>query len=230
MWALLSDFLRLLFPNNCEVCGTALVKGESVICLHCRRHLPKTYYWQQKDNPVEQVFWGRLPIVNACAFFFMYKGSNYRKLIHKLKYNHIPQIGVALGQMFGTELASSDYYAEDAVLVPVPLHPKRYRKRGYNQSERIAVGMAQSMGIPVIENAILRRQYNETQTKKTRQERLQNVQNIFCAGADIQLLQGKHVIVVDDVLTTGATLEACINTLLRNADCRISVAALAVAR
>ncbi|GHT66693.1 amidophosphoribosyltransferase [Bacteroidia bacterium] len=227
---MLSDFFRLLFPNRCEACGTNLVRGERILCLHCQQQLPKTHYWQQKDNVVEQMFWGRVPIVAACSFFHFSKGSKYRKLLHKLKYKHLPQIGVVLGQLFGTELAASPYFADIDVIVPIPLHPKRQRNRGYNQSERIGYGLSQSMGIPLYEKAIVRERYNETQTKKNREERLQNVQNIFAAGQAAQQLQGKHVLIVDDVLTTGATLEVCIQTLLQSVDCRVSVATLAAGK
>ncbi|GHT12365.1 amidophosphoribosyltransferase [Bacteroidia bacterium] len=230
MFEVFFDFFQLLFPNRCEACGTHLVKGEQEICLHCQQQIPKTHYWQQKGNIVEQFFWGRVPIETASSFFHFSKGSKYRKLLHNLKYNHSPQIGVALGSLYGAELKALPHYADLAAIVPVPLHPKRFKHRGYNQSERIGYGLSQSMQVPMFDDAIVRARYNETQTKKNREERLQNVQNIFAASNTVQHLQGKHVLVVDDVLTTGATLEVCIQALLQSVDCRVSVATLAVAR
>lgn len=229
MRELLRDFVRLFFPNLCQACGTGLVRGESVICLHCIKDIPKTYYWLHRDNPVELML-GGLPVVRGCAFFYLNKGGNYSRLLHKLKYSRAPQIGVALGRMFGAELAAAGYCTQDGAVVPVPLHPKRRRERGYNQSERIAFGISQVLGIPLIENAIVRRRYNETQTRKNREERLQNVSGIFGAGADIERLKGRHALVVDDVLTTGATLGACISALAHSVECRISAAALAMAK
>jgi ComF family protein len=230
MLSLLKDFLRLLFPVCCEVCGTNLVNGEKVLCLRCLRQIPRTYHWQEQNNSAEQIFCGRVPVERACAFFYFSKGSRYRQLLHKLKYKYLPQIGVVLGREFGKELLRASFFCDDSILVPVPLHPKRYRKRGYNQSERIASGISQIAGIPVVANAVIRQRYNETQTQKNRTERFQNVQDIFGAGKEIEQLRGKHVIVVDDVLTTGATIESLITAILRNVECRISVAVIAVGK
>lgn len=225
------DFLNLIYPNSCEACGAPLVVGERVLCSTCRYKLPRTNYWLQKGNPVEQVFWGRVPVENACSLFFMGKGSRYRKLLHKLKYGNKPQIGVALGQLLGNELAKVADYANVEFVVPVPLHIKRQRKRGYNQSEKIAAGISQAIGKPLLTDAVFRKRYNETQTKKTREERWSNVSDIFAVhpGAEARLA-GKHILLVDDVLTTGSTIEACITAMLKAADCKVSVVTLAVAK
>jgi ComF family protein len=225
----LSDFVALLYPNRCAACGAGLLGGEHVLCQQCQRQIPKTNYWQHADNPIAQMFHKRLPVRNACAFFHFYDGSQWRSMLHKLKYCRQPQIGVAMGEKFGMELAASDFFSSNSVLVPVPLHPKRERQRGYNQSERIACGMAAAMGIPVIEHALVRTRNNKTQTQMSRSERRENVLNIFAAGRNIERLRGMHVIVVDDVITTGATLESLIKTLLNNVNCMVSVAALAAA-
>ncbi|MDR3365822.1 MAG: ComF family protein [Prevotellaceae bacterium] len=229
--SLFSDFVNLIYPNSCEVCGTLLSLRERVMCISCRYKLPRTGYWLQKGNPVEQIFWGRAPVANACALFFMGKGSPYRKLLHRLKYSNKPHIGVALGQLLGNELAKVDAYGDVDFIIPIPLHIKRERKRGYNQSEKIADGIAQSTGKPVRTDLVFRQLYNETQTKKTREERWSNVSGIFAVRPKAaELLAGKHVLLVDDVLTTGSTIEACITALLSAASCRISVATAAMAK
>jgi ComF family protein len=229
--SIFSDFLSLIYPNSCEACGALLVVGERTLCSTCRYKLPRTSYWLQKGNPVEQIFWGRVPVVNACSLFFMSKGSRYRKLLHKLKYGNKPQIGVALGLLLGNELAKVADYANVEFIVPVPLHVKRQRKRGYNQSEKIAVGISQATGKPLLTDAVFRQRYNETQTKKMREERWSNVSDIFAVrpGAEARLA-GRHILLVDDVLTTGSTVEACATAMLKAADCKVSVATLAVAR
>lgn len=229
--SLFSDFVNLIYPSCCEVCGTLLGLRERVMCSACRYKLPRTGYWLQKGNPMEQTFWGRVPVENACALFFMSKGSPYRKLLHKLKYANKPNIGVVLGQLLGNELAKADGYRDVELIIPVPLHIRRERKRGYNQSEKIAGGVGLSTGKPVRTDVVYRRQYNETQTKKTREERWSNVSGIFAVHPKAAaLIAGKHILLVDDVLTTGSTLEACIAAILAAAACRVSVVTLAVAK
>jgi ComF family protein len=230
MLSFLRSFISLIFPNCCEACGAVLVQGERVICTTCRYKLPRTNYWKEKGNPVEQVFWGRVQVENACSLFFMGKGSKYRKLLHKLKYNNRPQVGVELGRLLGVELAQSPFYEDVDGIVPIPLHLKRQRVRGYNQSEKIAEGISQSLGKPVLNKVVFRQRYNETQTKKSREERMKNVENVFAVHANkLAQLEGKHILLVDDVLTTGATLEACITVIQQVANCKISVATLAAA-
>jgi ComF family protein len=229
--SLLSDLVNLIYPNCCEVCGTLLGLRERVMCATCRYKMPRTGYWLQKGNPMEQTFWGRVPVENACALFFMSKGSPYRKLLHKLKYANKPHIGVALGQLLGNEIAQVDDYSDVAFIIPVPLHIKRERKRGYNQSEKIAAGIGLATGKPVRTDVVFRRQYNETQTKKTREERWGNVSGIFAVHPKAAaLIAGKHILLVDDVLTTGSTIEACITTILGAAACKVSVATVAAAK
>jgi ComF family protein len=228
--ALFKSFFNLLYPALCEACGGALVAGERVVCTACRYNLPKTNQWLQQGNPVEQIFWGRVPLESACSFFYFIKGSKYQKVLHKLKYKNKPHIGVELGRYFGVELKKSPVYREVEFVIPIPLHTKRMRERGYNQSERVAVGIAESMGIQTLPAAVFRQVYTQTQTKKTREERLKNVEAIFAATPELQQVKNKHILLVDDVLTTGATIEACALTILENVECKISVATLAVAR
>jgi ComF family protein len=222
------DLFRLFYPNVCAVCHTDLSEGEEAICTPCLYRLPRTKYWLDRENPVAQIFWGRVAIENACAFFFFHKGSKYRKLLHLLKYRGRQEIGVVLGRELGMELRRSNRFNTLDVIVPVPLHPKRLRQRGYNQAECIAKGISEGLGLPLVTDCLVRAEYTETQTRKSRAERIINVSNAF-ALHDGSKLTGKHILLVDDVVTTGATLEECANTLLTIERGRVSIATVAYA-
>ncbi|MDR0693990.1 MAG: ComF family protein [Prevotellaceae bacterium] len=224
--AFLRYFFGLLYPNLCAVCGNALSGREYICCLSCLYHLPRTNYWKEPGNPIEQIFWGLVPVEHVCALFFFSKGSRYRKLLHKLKYKGMPEIGVELGRQLGLELKNAPLYQCIDTIIPVPLHPKRQRRRGYNQSERIAAGIAQITGWKVNTSSLVRTRFTGTQTRKSRQERWENVSGAF-ALQDAAAITNRHVLLVDDVLTTGATMEACILQLKKAAGCKVSVATLA---
>jgi len=223
-----SGFIRLFYPKACAVCGSDLVRGEEAICVSCLYKIPLSRHWHDKENPVAQIFWGRVNIENACAYFLFAKGSKYRPLLHKLKYKGQREIGVELGLHFGQELIKSDFFNDIDFIVPVPLHPKKLRIRGYNQSEVIAEGMSQGMGVPISTTHVVRTEFTATPTRKTRAERIKNVANAFTVS-NAEEIKGKHLLLVDDVITTGATLEACAMKLLEVEGCRVSVAALALA-
>lgn len=224
----LSGFFRLFYPRVCAVCGADLVSGEKVFCISCLYKIPLTRFWNDKENIVAQIFWGRVNIENACAYFYFAKGSKYRPLLHKLKYKGEREIGTQLGLQFGQELKKSDLYKDIDFVVPVPLHPKKLRIRGYNQAEAIAEGIALGLGTNLSTTHLVRTEFTETQTRKSRAERVKNVAEAF-AIANSEELKGKHLLLVDDVVTTGATLEACAAKLLEVEGCRISIAALAYA-
>lgn len=222
---LLDDFLSLIYPNLCVSCDNPLVKQEQIICSKCLIELPRTHYHLVNDNPVEKIFWGRVPIEKATAYFLYQKGSNYQKILHQLKYKGLRGIGLEMGKHFGAELLQNNYFGEVDCLLPVPLHPRKERKRGYNQSLAIAEGLAQMLGKEIISDVLYRTHYSETQTQKGRFERWQNVSELFSLknGARIE---GKHVLLVDDVVTTGSTLEACAKALLTVPNVKVSVATL----
>lgn len=224
----LGDFFNLFYPRVCAACGNNLVRQETLVCMKCLYDLPKTHYSLQKDNPVCRLFWGRTPIENATSYYFYNKGTKFQKLIHNLKYKGQKEIGYELGKYLGAELKSSPLYASVDVLVPVPLHPKREKERGYNQSDWIVKGMAECMNIPISKGNLYRKVATKTQTKKSRIERWDNVENIF-ALKNPELFINKHILLVDDVITTGSTFEACANTLLTAENVKVSIAAVASA-
>jgi len=224
----LSGFTGLIFPQLCVVCGTNLFQHEKVICTGCRYELPLTRIGDVTNNPVAELFWGRVPVKYSTSYFYYMRDSKYQNIIHHLKYNGRQNIGLEFGRIFGSELTGTPMSSPD-VIVPVPLHPKKLRKRGFNQSEIIARGMAESMGKKVMPGALERIRYTESQTNRSRYERWENVEGIFRTRKP-RLLEGKHILLVDDVVTTGSTLEACASELLKLKGTTVSVATLAVAR
>jgi ComF family protein len=226
--SLLDDFISLIYPNICAACGNSLFKHEEVLCNFCEFHLPQTNFHMEEENPVSAIFWGRANIVSAAAYYHFNKGSKVQRLIHLLKYKGRRDIGIYLGRQYGSFLKNSPFFSTVEVIIPVPLHRKKLRKRGYNQSELFALGLGTSMKIPVDTITLYRKKATETQTKKSRFKRWVNVAEIF-ALKDPEKLNGRHVLLVDDVITTGATLEACILALHAIPGIRISVASIAAA-
>ena len=224
----LADFFNLLYPDLCVVCSENLLKNEQHICLSCLSSIPKTNYHLHPDNPIEKRFWGKVPIHRATAFFFFQKGSAFQKLLHVLKYKGNKEIGEKIGKYAAVDLLESVDFSSVDVIIPVPLHPGKYKKRGYNQSEWIGKGLSEILGKPQDTTTLKRIKENTTQTKKSVFERFENTEGIFeCSNTET--LTGMHVLLVDDVLTTGSTLEACINALLKTEGIKVSVFTIAVA-
>lgn len=224
----LSSFLSLLFPRCCVVCGRPLAKGEECLCTMCNINLPRTDYHLRKDNPVEKLFWGKIPLERATSFFFYRKGSDFRQILHQLKYGGQKGIGAIMGRYMAAELLESGFFEGVDVILPVPLHKKKQQLRGYNQSEWIARGIAAVTGIPIDTESVVRRKNTETQTRKSSLERWENVEGIFELH-HAESLTGKHILIVDDVLTTGATTVECASCLTGIEGIRISVLTLAMA-
>lgn len=207
------DFINLIFPQLCCACGEVLIKNESFICTSCVINLPKTNYHLEKDNPLNKIFWGRTSINMVASYYFFNKGNKVQNLLHNLKYNKAKELGEKIGILYGYEIASSDYFKNIDFIVPVPLHPQKLKKRGYNQSASFAYGLSNSLKIPVREELLTRVINTETQTKKSRFNRWENVSSVFTSPANIDI-SGKHILLVDDVLTTGATIESCAQNLI----------------
>jgi len=221
------DFISLIFPKICACCGNSLWKHEEIICTFCDFHLPRTNFHLEKDNPASKTFWGRAMIESATAFYYFNKGNKVQRLVHLLKYKGRKDIGIFIGEKQGQLLKYSPFFNTAEMIIPVPLHKKKLMQRGYNQSEQFAIGLGKAMRIPVNPYILFRNKFTETQTRKSRFNRWQNVSEMF-ALKDPLILEGKHILLVDDVITTGATLESCIAVLSAIPGIRISVAAIAV--
>lgn len=224
----LRALLRLFFPRRCVVCDRILQEGEEGICLRCNMDMPRTNYHLHADNPVERMFWGKMRLVRASSFFYYYKGSCFRRVLHQLKYNGRKDLGETMGRFMAAELAEAGFFHEVDVIVPVPLHPRKQQLRGYNQSEHIVRGISAVTGIPADAVSLQRRKHTDTQTRKSAYERWENVEGIFCL-LHPEHFKGKHILIVDDVLTTGATATACADAFQTVEGVRISILTLAVA-
>ena len=227
MFSFLHDFINLFYPNICLGCGEALYKNEKYICTKCLYSLPKTNFHKSRQNMISELFWGKIQVENATSYCFFHKKGLLQNIIHNLKYKGVKEVGQELGKHLGSELIESDFSAID-VVVPVPLHNKRIKERGYNQSEWIARGIAGVMEKPLDNKSIIRAVNTETQTKKTRESRWDNVKDIFTVKKSENIVN-KHILLIDDVITTGSTLESCAATILNEKNTKISIATLGVA-
>ncbi len=198
-----------------------------MLCMRCLDGMPETNFQLYPSNPAEKIFWGRLPLVHATAQFYFTKESLMQHILHQFKYENNRELGMQLGRIMGDRLMRSGRFGAD-VLVPLPLFPAKERQRGYNQATVLCEGMAEVMGLPVLREVIIRPQHTETQTKKGRVERWKNMEGKF-ELTDPDSLVDKHVLMVDDVVTTGATLEACGHELLKAENLQLSIATLCYA-
>jgi ComF family protein len=224
---ILNDFVNLFYPSLCISCTNTLLKNEAFLCTRCLYFLPRTNFQYELDNPVARIFWGRVRVDYATAYFYFNKGSRYQKILHQLKYKGKKEIGQAMGNLFGLELKNSPFNQAD-LIIPVPLHRSKQRKRGYNQAEWIAMGLSEAMNIRLDAQSVIRVTASSTQTRKSRYDRFTNVQGIFAVKSP-QNLENRHILLVDDVVTTGATLEALATQVLQVPNTRVSIAALAMA-
>lgn len=224
-----NSFIDTLFPRICPVCNNVLLSHEKHICTKCRIDIPITRYHMQEFNAMEQLFAGKTPIEKAVGYFFYEKGNPYSNILHNIKYRNNPQLGQYVAKLFAQELLSRNIFRDIDCIIPVPLHHRKKIQRGYNQSEYIAKGFSEVFDIPVHNNIIIAHKSHESQTNKGIYERWLNTQNIFSAQ-DTQVLENKHVLIVDDVVTTGATLLSAALTIASVPNIKISLATLGVAR
>lgn len=222
------DFISLLFPRLCAGCGNHLVRNEKFLCLTCLYSIPVNNFHNEPDNPVAKLFWGRCIIEKAASFSEFTRDSRMRAVMHNLKYKGRSDIGPEIGRMYGLILKSSGFTSDIDMIIAVPLHASRQRKRGYNQSQLIAAGIADTTGIPVRHDILVRLIKSKTQTRKSRFERWINVEGIFKVLKPGEI-EGRHILLVDDVITTGSTIEACVNELKKEAGVRVSVVSMAYA-
>ncbi|MHC1777323.1 MAG: ComF family protein [Lentimicrobium sp.] len=222
------SILSLFFPRVCLACGNSLFKNEEILCFSCVYKLPKTNFHLEEDNAVARQFWGKINFTSAASFYYFTKGSKVQHLVHQLKYKGYKEIGSHIGRLYGVELLKSPHFKSVTSVIPVPLHPRKQAKRGYNQAEWFARGLAESMKIELDTTTLVRAHASETQTRKSRFNRWENVKEIFRVN-DPGRQADKHVLLVDDVITTGSTLEAAGHELFRIPGIKISVASIACA-
>ncbi len=226
--SILNDFAQLLFPAYCAGCDCLLTKSEKGICLRCQCSLPKLHSHDYRDGKIEKKFWGRADVQMATAFLRMTKRNKARKIIHELKYHDNKNAGIALGKLFGLDLKKSNDMNAFDFIIPVPLHPKKLFKRGYNQCDYIAEGMSATLNVDINKLCLVRAINNSSQTRQSRYKRWENVEGIFTIK-NPEILEHKNILLVDDVITTGSTIEACAATLNRVHGLKLSVGAIAIA-
>lgn len=225
---MLHPLLHLMYPHTCECCGHDLTRREEVLCLRCSGKLPATGFQLMHHNPVEKVFWGRVPLQHATAGYYFGRHALLQQLVHQFKYHGRKDIALYMGRQLGLQLQQSSWWQQISLVVPVPLNSVRQRHRGYNQAALLAAGIAGVLGCRMEAGALARMSAVTTQTHKTRPERWENVATVFALQKPAAVQQ-QHVLLVDDVLTTGATLEACTRAIMEGSNVSVSVCSLACA-
>lgn len=217
--------LHLLFPHVCESCGTDVIHPNNFLCLRCHADLPRTDFHLYPSNPVEKIFWGRLPLTSATAQYYFTKGSKMQNLMHGLKYKGNKELGLYLGRLMGNAFAESNRFRFIDALVPLPLFPSKEKKRGYNQATVLCEGITEVLDKPILKDVIIRTTHTDSQTKKNRVQRWANMEGRF-ELVNPGSIKDKHILLIDDVITTGATLEACGAELVNAENVRLSIATL----
>lgn len=225
-----TDLREFFFPRFCLICGKKLLLTENELCLKCLSNLPKARILRTQNNEMESRMWALPNFRRASALYFYEKGGNVSRILQGMKYQHRKSLCEQMGRLIAAELQPTGFFEGIDYLVPVPLHPARFRQRGYNQSELLCNGIAALTGIPLATDVLVRIHNNATQTHKSSSERWQNTQGLFSATNQVQKLRNKHVLFVDDVFTTGATLYACITALSTEESIQASIVTLAYAK
>jgi competence protein ComFC len=225
----LKDVYSLFYPEVCLCCSEHLTTNETVICVRCRHQLPLTNFSSESNNLVEKSFYGRIPVESGTALFYFFKKGHVQELIHALKYKKQQQVGVLLGNWLGDELLESGRFSNIDCIIPVPLHRKKLKSRGYNQVTTFGESLAKKLNIPFEETILKRISFTNTQTKKVRFDRWRNVQELFFVE-HYKALDNKHILLIDDIITTGATLEACSKAFEKSNNIKISIACMAYAK
>lgn len=222
----LNDILELFYPNDCIGCTRSLSKNDNILCTHCFHDLPYAYYTQQENNPLDQLFFGKIPLEFATSLLIFQPKGIVQNLIHELKYNNNQKIGALLGTLLNQEILSVKNLKPIDYIIPVPLHKNKLKSRGYNQLTRMGNNLSKHLKAPMLENVLIKINATETQTKKNRLARWENAQHNFQIQKK-DSLKGKHVLLFDDVITTGATMENCAKELLKTKNITLSIASIA---
>ncbi len=222
------DLVSLVYPRYCFACTDGLVKGEEILCTRCIHNLPRTGYHFYKENPLYKRLYGRIPIETAFAFLLFKKGGSVQQLMHEFKYNNHREIGQVIGRVYGEELYKSGFSSYFDMILPVPLHPLKHKRRGYNQSEEFAKGLSETLQVPWTSGVLHRLIMTDTQTKKSKLRRWENVNEVFTVQ-DKEAVTGKRILLVDDVITTGATVEACALALINSGCQEVTIGSMAYA-
>lgn len=229
-FSLLHDFLDLFYPQLCFGCERPLLKNENHLCFHCRFGLPITNFHKISENKIHRLFTGRIQIIKATAYLHFIKNGMVQSILHNLKYRNKPKLGIYLGKMAADDLKNDGFFQGIDLIIPIPLHPNKMKKRNYNQAEKIGFGMALCSGVAMDNNLLLRSVNNETQTRKSRFNRWLNVESIFVLNESKKMnFQNQHILLVDDVITTGSTIEAAAILLENELHAKISIFTIAIA-
>ena len=224
---MLSSLLDFFFPRMCPVCGNRLELDEHPLCLRCNMDMPRTMFWEHPyDNPLARMYWGKIPVEKATAYFYFVPKAGTAQMVYGAKYHGRGNIAIELGEMLADEMKG--FFDDFDCIVPVPVTIKRKMKRGYNQSDMIAQGISNVTGIPIERHTVIRRHFDKSQTHLTRDERILNVDDVFVLK-DADSVKGKHVLLVDDVITTGATTISCAKQILKAENVKISILSLGFA-
>ena len=218
--------LHLFFPKVCPGCSSDQVDKEQMICADCLSNLPYTGFQNIRDNSVEKLFWGRCNIKSACSIFYYIVDTPLQHIIHHIKYKNQPELGIYMGEIMGHAMNNFFSNHEMDLIIPMPLHPKKEYQRGYNQASLLCRGISSITGIEHQDEIVLRKEHTSSQTNKTRLERWENVAEVFCLN-DVSSVADKHILLIDDVITTGASMEACANILIKSKAASVSICSLA---
>jgi ComF family protein len=225
---MLKSLINLFFPTVCASCKSFVLANENVICTACRHELPVTNHHLNPENEAFKKFYGRIPVEHASALLYFNKKGMVQELIHNLKYKGHEEIGTVLGEWYASDLKNSQILNDIDMIIPVPLHKKRLKERGYNQVTNFGLALSENFKIPLNNTILMRKVYSKTQSKKNLLGRTEGIESVF----DVDFTEGdtdKHYLLIDDVLTTGATLEACSKALLKIPGAKISIVCMAMA-
>jgi len=223
-----NSVLQILFPHVCSGCGSDILNEQSMLCMRCISELPETNFHMHANNPVEKIFWGRLSLVSATAQYYFSKETRMQRLMHQFKYKGNKDLGKQLGYLMGSDLLQSNRFKNIDALVPLPLFAAKEKRRGYNQATVLCEGIAEIMKVDIFRDIVRRTRHTDTQTKKGRVERWMNIEGKF-ELINPEKIRNRNILLVDDVITTGATLEACGQELLKAGNVQLRIATLCFA-